>query len=320
MNILIHLLFPHQSNNHKAKIIHPSGLSLVLCFVLALQILVRGVGVTNSQVLGYAANISPSEVIRLTNEKRAQNGLAPVTYNAQLSAAAQAKASHMINMGYWAHVAPDGTQPWKFFGDAGYRYKYAGENLARDFSNPSSAVDAWMASPSHRENLLSSKYKDIGVAVIDGSLSGSETTIIVQMFGTRAGDTLPTQPVAVNTEKTAAPIALATTKPTTRPAQRPAATAEPTATPTQAPATLAQTEPAASASPVGTPRVLISPFNVTRGASSVVVSLLLVVLIVDMVVVRRRRIARVSGRSFAHFAFFGMILAVIIIMKAGRII
>ncbi|MEK7526327.1 MAG: CAP domain-containing protein [Patescibacteria group bacterium] len=316
MNILVHLLFPHQTNNHKAKIIHPSGLSLVLCFVLVFQLLVRGVGIANPQVLGFAANISPSEVIRLTNEKRAQNGLAPVNYNAALSAAAQAKASHMINLSYWAHIAPDGTQPWKFFGDAGYKYKYAGENLARDFSNPSSAVDAWMASSSHRENLLSSKYKDIGVAVIDGQLSGVETTIIVQMFGTRAGDVLPTQPVAVNTQ---APPTTATAKPTARSTQRPQATVQPSATPTQVPI-LAQVQPTATATPIGTPRVLISPFNVTRGASSVIVSVLLIVLIVDMVIISRRRIARVSGRSFAHFAFFAMILAVIIIMKAGRII
>ncbi len=293
MNLLAHYLLPHQTNNHKAKIIRPSGLSLVLAFFLILQLAVRSFGSVGPQILGYAANISPAEVIRLTNEKRAQNGLPAVAYNGQLALAAQAKAAHMIANGYWAHVAPDGTQPWKFFGDTGYRYKYAGENLARDFSNPSSAVDAWMASPTHRDNLLSAKYKEIGVAVIDGQMGGAETTIVVQFFGARVGDVLPTQPVAAKTEVTKA-------------------TPEPIVIPTPISPGLTPVE--------ASQRVLISPFNITKGASSVIVSILMVVLLIDMVIIARRRISRVSSRSFAHFAFFGMIMVIIVIMKAGKII
>ena len=101
----------------------------------------------------------------------------------------------MIDRDYWAHVAPDGTQPWKFFTSFGYKYRYAGENLARDFSNASSAMDAWMNSPTHKENILNPKYKEIGIGVVEGDLAGTDTTIIVQFFGATYADKV-VQPIA----------------------------------------------------------------------------------------------------------------------------
>src|SRR5258708_28727960 len=154
LEVLAHLFVPRFSNNHKAKLIHSSSLTFLILFLLVFQFAIKHVPVTTKigQVLGYAANISPSEVIRLTNQKRAENGLSPVTENPVLDKAALAKGTDILNKGYWAHVAPDGTQPWAFFTIFGYNYPYAGENLSRKFSNPSSAVGSSMASPSHRPN------------------------------------------------------------------------------------------------------------------------------------------------------------------------
>lgn len=137
-------------------------------------------------VLGYAASrISPDEIIHLTDLERQNQGLLPLKYNSQLSQAAAQKAADMFAKDYWAHVSPSGTQPWYFITQSNYSYRYAGENLARDFSDPQAVIKAWLASPSHRENLLSDKYQDIGVAVVDGKLGGQETTLVVQMFGTK---------------------------------------------------------------------------------------------------------------------------------------
>ena len=55
--------------------------------------------------------------------------------------------------------------------------------MAKDFSSADAIVTAWMNSPTHKANLLSGKYKDIGIAVVDGRLNGSDTTLVVQMFG-----------------------------------------------------------------------------------------------------------------------------------------
>ena len=154
-----HYLLPHESNNHKPKIFHSSTLAFLILGFLFYQFVIFILPKTGLKVLGYAANIAPGEVIRQINEKRLSQGLNPLNENPTLSQAALAKGADMLNKDYWAHVSPDGVEPWAFFTNVGYSYHYAGENLARDFSNPSAAVEAWMASPSHKENILSAKYK-----------------------------------------------------------------------------------------------------------------------------------------------------------------
>src|SRR3954463_14801984 len=124
---LAHLFVPRHSNNQKALLIQSPFIALAIFGLIACQLAVNLFGI-KGKVLGYAAQISPSEVIRLTNEKRAQNGLPAVVENSVLSRAAQAKGVDMVTKGYWAHVAPDGTQPWAFFANVGYKYRYAGEN------------------------------------------------------------------------------------------------------------------------------------------------------------------------------------------------
>lgn len=304
---IAHLFIPRESNNQKAKLLHNSTLALIAIGLVFLQLILSTPKQLGKRILGYAANISPDEVIRLTNEKRASNGLAPLSVNLVLSQAAQAKGVDMINRDYWAHVSPDGTQPWKFFTDFGYKYRYAGENLARDFSNSSSAVDAWMASPSHRENMLSSKYREIGIGVIEGDLAGVDTTIIVQFFGAKYGDVIPTVPVArTQPASTIVPQLGATSSP------------KPIALATSTPSAVLVTRPVNS--PLSSPQVLVSPFNTTKGISVAVVGVLLLVLIIDGLVVSRRRIARIGGRTFAHMAFLGMILAIALILRAGQIL
>ena len=291
---IIHFLIPRESNNHKAKALHSSSLLVLASFLILFQIGLNFLSKLGPSILGYASNISPSEVVRLTNEKRATAGLSALSLNQELSAAAYTKGQDMIARDYWAHIAPDGTEPWKFFKDFGYKYRYAGENLARDFSDASSAVNAWMNSPTHKENMLNPKYKEIGIGVVEGDLAGVDTTIIVQFFGATYADKA-TQPLAgVTTElpKTQ----LATTQPTIAP-------------------TVAQiVEPQVQS------QVLISPFTTTRTLSLIVVAILLLIFIVDAILVSKRRITRVAGRTFAHVAFLGMILSIVLILKAGNIL
>ena len=301
-----HYFFPGYSNNQKAKLLHTTTLSLFIVFLIIFQIILQFLPVTGVKILGYAADIPPETVISLTNEKRKESGLSELTYDSSLASAALAKGNDMIQKGYWAHVAPDGTEPWDFFVDSGYKYKYAGENLARDFSNPQAAVDAWMASPSHRENLLSSKYQEIGVAVVEGDLAGIDTTIIVQLFGTRYSEALPQMPVAsaINNEKPNEIVVVPTTIPTVTPFNKPLPTG-------------AQVAPV---SLTYQPNTLISPFATTKGISLVMIMMLLSVLVIDGILTSRRKITRIGGRTFAHLAFLGMILAIALIAKAGSIL
>lgn len=300
---IAHFVIPGESNNQKARLLHPQVLAIFAIKLMLLQAVLQVLSASGLKILGYAANIPSDKIVALTNEKRAEVGLPPLEMNDTLSQAALAKGSDMIDHDYWAHVAPDGTQPWKFFIDFGYRYRFAGENLARDFSNPSSAVEAWMASPTHRENMLSPKYKEIGVAVVEGDLAGVDTTIIVQFFGTKYFDTVPAIPVAGARPEapSPAPVAMVSPSPT--------------------PETLVKgpTAEEEEVGPVG-PRVLISPFNTTKGTSLVIVGLLLNVLMYDGLVASKKKIARIGGRTFAHLSFLGMILAIILIFRAGQVI
>jgi len=309
LKLLAHLFIPHESNNQKAKILHPSGLGLIAIFLIGFQFVLSLGNNAFPQVLGYAANISPSEVIRLTNAQRAANGLNALTENSSLNSAAIAKGNDMIAKGYWAHFAPDGTSPWTFFTSFGYKYQYAGENLARDFSDAPSAVNAWMNSPTHKENILNPHYREIGIGVVEGSLAGANTTVIVQFFGTSLSGN-PSIPIAKAKDarvSSPSPRSLSLN-----------ATPRPSATPILATPTPTPTPQAEIVSGVSKP--ISSPFAFTKNLSLGVVGLLLLVLSIDLAVVRRKRITRIGGRTLAHISYLGMILAVILILKAGQII
>lgn len=182
-NPIISLFFPHPHNNHKAKIFHPHALLVLIGIFLMGRAFIDIYSAVRPGVLGFASQIDPNKIISLTNDTRKSQGLEPLQYNAKLSEAARAKVSDMFQHNYWAHVSPQGVEPWYFITNSGYQYQHAGENLARDFADANSIVNAWIASPTHKKNLLDPRFKDIGIAVMDGYINGVETTIVVQMFG-----------------------------------------------------------------------------------------------------------------------------------------
>ena len=197
-SVLSHLFHPQRSNNHRPRILHSKALTYLTLVALGFfGILHSSLAKSNDlgYILGYASSITPAQVVSLTNSQRAKSGLPPLTLNSKLTNAALSKGQDMFSDQYWAHIAPDGKEPWSFIGEAGYSYRVAGENLARDFSNSNDMMGAWMRSPTHKANIVNNRYKEIGVAVIDGVLSGHETTLVVQMFGS------PQQVVAAVTPK-----------------------------------------------------------------------------------------------------------------------
>lgn len=306
----LHWFTPQRSNAHRPKVLHHKSLLFIIIGFLLAQFSIAAITRIAPQILGYAANIPPDKIIELTNQKRIQNGLPALKTNNLLNQAALSKGGYMFAKNYWAHVAPDGTQPWSFITQSGYQYIHAGENLARDFTNPESVVEAWMNSSSHKENLLNSKYQDIGVAVIDGTLEGVQTTLVVQMFGTRVG-TAPTTPkIAANVSSSPKPVS--TSAPT------PAPTAKPSATPESTPLVAAVNQ--TTSSPAPQVKSLFSPYSLTKTLTSTVISILVVALAFDMILVWRQRIVRLSGRSWAHITFLLAMLAALIIIRAGNIL
>ena len=132
------------------------------------------------------AEISSGELLNFTNQERTENGLPALSLNSQLEDAANKKADDMFEKNYWSHNSPVGTTPWVFIKESGYDYVYAGENLARGFSDSKDVINAWMASSTHRENILSANFKDVGFSVKSGKLNGEETFLVVQELGSKS--------------------------------------------------------------------------------------------------------------------------------------
>ena len=143
--------------------------------------------VAEAAEINLPGNLSDQAFLDETNTARMESGLLSLIENVELTAAAKAKAEDMLQYGYWNHFRPsDNKAPWDFIKESGYSYRVAGENLARGFVTASGTTNAWLASPTHRANLLSVKYTDVGFATVSGTdQNGAPAFITVQMFGSR---------------------------------------------------------------------------------------------------------------------------------------
>ena len=278
-----HLFTPRPSNNYKAKTLHISSLSIFMLIIMMSQLTFSFIGKSIPGVLGLASSITTEELIVLTNKKRLENGLSELTINPKLNQAATQKAADMVNKNYWAHTSPEGKTPWSFFKSADYQYLYAGENLARDFVDSNSVVNAWMESPTHRDNLLSSRYQEIGIVVVHDTFQGQETTLVVQLFGTPTGASVPALSGKVGQ---------------------------------QAEAVLAEV----TSEPLITKLPAISSFSLTKAMSISLTIILLAVIVIDTVIISRKKIVRLSGKGFAHLVFLGVLLFLLLTIQPGLIL
>jgi hypothetical protein len=189
---------PHHGNDYKPH----SMRSQTLLFTLMLGIGIMVMALFGSQSIPGISNLADVQstyLAQLTNERRAENSVRELKVNPLLEEAARLKAQDMIENQYFAHVSPEGKQPWHWMNQAGYKYKHAGENLAIDFYDTQEVTEAWMNSPTHRRNILNNNYSEIGIAVDSGVYKGRRVAFVVQMFGSpRFGQVTP--PVLVQGE------------------------------------------------------------------------------------------------------------------------
>lgn len=174
---------PHPKTHAKTPLLSWHFLVIYILLFAILRVSFDLVSLFKPGILGVSSNITVQRIIEETNQERQKAGLSVLIENAALNQAATLKAQNMFEENYWAHFSPSGKDPWKFISSSGYKFLYAGENLARNFQTSENVVRAWMGSASHRENILSPKYEEIGIAVVEGVLQGQQTTLVVQMFG-----------------------------------------------------------------------------------------------------------------------------------------
>ena len=127
--------------------------------------------------------IYASVLVNLTNKDRVAANISELKVNPALEKAAQMKANDMATRGYFAHNTPEGLTPWYWIELAGYKYVYAGENLAVNFENSEDVQTAWKNSRGHFLNIINPKYTEIGIATSTGIYKGRTAIFVVQMFG-----------------------------------------------------------------------------------------------------------------------------------------
>jgi hypothetical protein len=299
---LRNLFLPHHNNNLRAKILHASSLSMIIALFCFIQAGINFTQFNRPDILGYATVIPVQSIVDGTNAERAKVGLRPLKINDKLSDAARRKAADMLAKDYWAHNSPDGTKPWFFITSSGYSYLHAGENLARDFSDSQSIVTAWMNSKTHRDNLLAARYQEIGVAVVDGWLSGHETTLVVQMFGTP-------QSAAGNVTDEGSSIVRAARAAEVRGDN----TLMPDTTPVPSPTYFVAPEPSHAAP-------FMNSFDLNRSFTLAFAVLVLSVLIIDWLIAWQQNLIRLSGKNWAHITFVATTLALALLIKQGLIL
>ncbi len=133
-----------------------------------------------------SASSQAEAIVAAMNRKRAAYGLRPLRLESRLTLAAGDRANDMFAKRYFAHVSPDGINPFAWVQRRGYRYSIVGENLALGYRGSNAVVDGWMRSPGHRENILQRDFDEVGIAIGDGSPKGGyRGPLVVALYGSR---------------------------------------------------------------------------------------------------------------------------------------
>lgn len=124
------------------------------------------------------ATAEEQELLKLINEQRAAYGLSALKFDSELQRVAKIKAEDLVNNNYFSHNSPTYGSPFDMMKSFGITYKAAGENIAGN-STLKGAVNAWMNSQGHRDNILSNAYNYTGIGIVESPVYGK---ILVQMF------------------------------------------------------------------------------------------------------------------------------------------
>ena len=226
---------PHSGNGHQPHFLRHQSMMLFFFLIIIVQLgfLVQVFVVFDKTK--FLASVLPGILSSLTNEQRLQNDLPPLTENSLLDRAAQMKADDMAKNSYFAHTSPTGVTPWYWFDQVGYRYQYAGENLAVNFFESEDVANAWMNSPTHRANIVKKNYTEIGIGVANGVYEGRSTVFVAQLFGAPLAFAAPAE---ITLPEAITPVSTPATKPApkavpVKPAPKTVAKVTPTNTPTE---------------------------------------------------------------------------------------
>ncbi len=129
-----------------------------------------------------------AEVVRLVNVERKKHGAPPLAMSRELNKSARFHANFMAENDCFNHLCPNEPNLGKRARDAGYEWRAVAENIAAGQEDAARVVAGWMTSPGHRKNILSPKYKEIGIGYVLLDRDGGKVDLRhywVQNFGAR---------------------------------------------------------------------------------------------------------------------------------------
>ena len=110
-------------------------------------------------------------MLEMVNRERVKHGLNPLQPDSEMTQVARAHSQDMFIRGYFAHVSPDGKDPFQRMREANVKFLAAGENLALA-QTVEIAHTNLMNSPGHRANILSPSFGRLGIGILDGGFYG----------------------------------------------------------------------------------------------------------------------------------------------------
>lgn len=104
-----------------------------------------------------------NEVYEITNNYRSLVGVSSLTLDSSLVTAANIRAKELSDS--FSHTRPNGSSCFTVLSELGISYGTAGENIAAGYSSSQSVMEGWRSSSGHYQNIISSKFKKIGIGV-----------------------------------------------------------------------------------------------------------------------------------------------------------
>ena len=130
--------------------------------------------------------LAPSSItnalIAFTNANRERLGRTTLRASDGLMRAAQLHADQMARVGQLGHVLATATfpRPEDRLAEATYRWRTYGENVAMGQSTAERALERWMGSSGHRENILNAAFTELGTGY---ATDARGRPYYVQVFG-----------------------------------------------------------------------------------------------------------------------------------------
>ena len=173
-----------------------AAVALAAAFLALAAAGVANASPTQPRAAGVSLSSLEQGVLADINAFRIANKLSPLVLSVSLTAAAREHSQQMADQGYFHHESADGSAFWKrlqrFYPSSPWRYWSVGENLL--WSSPdvdaNGALQMWLNSPEHKANLLTARWREIGVSAVHvaaapGAFHGLDVTIVTTDFGVR---------------------------------------------------------------------------------------------------------------------------------------